>query len=230
MSEDTTTSTDVDSGQAQETEQLDTSTTQAVQADEVDTSEADTTNQTSESDDTDILEWASKKNIDVENIDKTQLLKMVKESEQKMHSATQEANALKTTVQTVGSDEGLDDTSLLLNRLKVTEFYINNPDAKSLDEDMAKIVNEKPYLADDLETVLEIARARRYTADTLAARQAGRKEALAVANKAEQAAPPQTSATTKATKTELTDADFANMSTAEYLEFKKNHPEFNPFK
>jgi len=228
MSEDTTTTTEQESVQADVVSpQPEEPETQAVQAEEVsETSEADTTNQTESSDDDELLAWAEKKGIKTD--DPKVLLKMVKESEQKMHSATQEAKALKTTVNTVGEEQGFDETSQLLNRLKVTEFYLNNPEAKQLDEQMAEIVTAKPYLAEDLETVYELAKARSSAVNNVAAKQQGQKEALAQVAKAEKAAPPNASATTREGVKQVDDAAIAAMSLSEYNAWKKESG-FNPF-
>lgn len=230
MSEDTTTTTEQESVQAAEQPQPEEPETQAVQAEEVsETSEADTTNQTesSEEDLAELVGWAERKGIKV-NDDTKPLLKMVKESEQKMHSATQEAKALKSTVNTVGEEQGYDETSQLLNRLKVTEFYLNNPEAKQLDEQMAEIVTAKPYLAEDLETVYELAKARSSAVNNVAAKQQGQKEALAQVAKAEKAAPPNASATTREGVKQVDDAAIAAMSLAEYNAWKRESG-FNPF-
>ena len=222
MLEDTTTTTDADSVQADESSQLETSDTQAVQAEDTNSneevSEADTTDQTDSSDD-ELLAWAEKKGIKTD--DPKVLLKMVRESEIKMHEATTQANALKSTVNTIGEESGIDETSQLLNRLNVTEFYLNNPGAKSLDEQMAKIVEAKPFLADDLETVYELAKARTQTNNELQAKQLGQKEALAQVAKAEKAAPPNASATTRqGTPGEPNDEEIGRMSASEYREYK----------
>lgn len=224
MEEDTTTTTEQETVQAQEIEQPESPETQAVQSEE---QSEETTDQTTSDEDAEILEWANKKGVKTD--DPIALLKMVREGEKKMHTATNEANALKNTINTTGEEQGYDDTSLLLNRLKVTEFYLNNPEAKILDEDMAKIVTDKPYLADDLETVFELAKARKSTVAMAAAKETGRQEALAQVAKAEKAAPPNASATTRQGVANITDEDIGKMSAQEYLQFKQDHPEFNPF-
>lgn len=226
MEEDTTTTTEQETVQADESSQPESPETQAVQSEESDTSE-DTTDQTTSDEDAEILEWANKKGVKTD--DPIALLKMVREGEKKMHTATNEANALKTSVNTINEEQGYDDTSALLNRLKVTEFYLNNPEAKTLDEDMAKIVTDKPYLADDLETVYELAKARKSTVAMATAKETGRQEALAQVAKAEKAAPPNASATTRQGVGKVTDEDIGKMSAKEYLQYRQDHPEFNPF-
>jgi len=227
MSKDTTTTTEQESVQAPEA-QPEEPETQAVQAKEVsETSEADTTNQTEVSEEDELKEWAEKKGIKTD--DTAALLKMARESEKKMHEATQEAKALKSTVETVGEEQGFDETGQLINRLKVTEFYLNNPEAKQLDKQMAEIVTAKPYLAEDLETVYELAKARSGPADNMTAKQLGQKEALAQVAKAEKAAPPQASATTREGYSEKTRDEILDLPLKEYAQYKKEHPEFNPF-
>lgn len=235
MSQDTTTTTDQEPVQALETTEPETPETQAVQAEE---KSADT-NQTSEVEETttedqtgtsdenaEILEWAEKKGIKTD--DPVAILKMARESETKMHSATQEAKQLRNTVQTIGENEGYDEQANLINRLKVTDFYLNNPEAKVLDAEMAKIVEEKPHLANDLESVFEIATARTSKRVTQEQIEASRKEKLAQVTKSQLAAPPNTSATTRETPKQVTDEDIAKMTPAEYVEFKKNTG-FDPF-
>lgn len=225
MSEDTTTTTEETSVQADIVPQPEIVETQAVQAEE-ETQAADT--QTS-SDDAELLEWANKKGVKTD--DPIAILKMAREAEKKMHETQSsiEAKALKQAVTTKGESEGLDDTSLLLSRLTVSEFYADHPDAKALDVTMGEIVNSKPHLANDLETVYELAKARVQPKEAIAAKQAGQREALAQVAKAEKAAPPQASATTREGVTQISDEQIANMTTAEYLAFKKDTG-FNPFK
>jgi uncharacterized membrane protein YgaE (UPF0421/DUF939 family) len=227
MSVDTTTTTDVDSVQADESPELDTSTTQAVDVDNTSDTDQTTVEAKESSEEAELLEWASKKGIKTD--DPVAILKMARESEKMMHSATQEAKALKNSVEAVSEDEGLDRSDTLLNRLQVTEFYLNNPGAKDLDEQMAEIVTAKPYLANDLDTVYELAKSRASAVDNIAARQDGRKEALAQVAKAEKAAPPNASATTRQGKEDVTDADIANMTASEYIAFKKETG-FDPFR
>jgi hypothetical protein len=226
MSEDTTTPTAQDTVLAPEVEQPKEPETQAVQ-DEVETTSTDTP-QTSEQKDSDeeILEWANKKGIKTD--DPIAILRNAREAEQKMHQATKEAKALKNSVDTISEERGVDESVQLLNRLRVTDFYLNNPDARQIDDVMAQVVTEKPYLADDLDAVYEIAKYRnsqQYHAPSL---EESRKLKLAQEAKAQVAGPPQASASTRETIKEVTDEDIARMSAEEYLKFKEETG-FNPF-
>jgi len=221
---DTTTTTEQEPVQAQDVAQPDEPETQAVQ--DEDNSSDDNTNQTSDTDDSaEILEWAERKGLKV-NEDTKPLLKMVRESEQKMHTATKEANALRNSVQEINEANDVSPDQAVLNRLVVTEFYLNNPGARELDDEMADIINEKPYLARDLDAVYEIAQSRASAKYTQEAVETSRKERLAQAAKADKAAPPQASATTRQSPQGVTDEDIANMTTAEYNAWRAEN---NPF-
>lgn len=226
MSKDTTTTTGEESVQALEVTQPEISETQAVQEVENTSDNNNQADETNEVDNSEILEWASKKGIKTD--DPISVLKMVRESETKMHLATQEAKKLREAVSTVGENEGYDEGVKLLNRLKVTDFYNSNPDAKGLDAEMAQIITEKPYLAEDLESVYEMASFRANKQASQIDSETSRKNKLAATAKAEIAAPPKTSATTRETVKTITDEDIANMTAAEYLEFKKTTG-FDPF-
>lgn len=231
--EDTTTSTVQDTVQAQETAQPEELGTQAVQeqVESVPDTTEEVTNsapaEESTSEEAELLSWAEKKGVKTD--DPVALLKMVRESEKKMHETSQEARQLRETFNTIGEEQGLDDTSLLVNRLTVTDFYLNNPDARQYDDKMAQIVIERPYLANDLDTVYKLARFESAEAERLAQKQQVQKDTIAQVAKAEVAAPPQASASTRETApTEVTDEQIANMSLQEYEEWKKTTG-YNPF-
>lgn len=231
--EDTTTSTVQDTVQAQKTAQPEELGTQAVQeqVESVPDTTEEVTNsapaEESTSEEAELLSWAEKKGVKTD--DPVALLKMVRESEKKMHETSQEARQLRETFNTIGEEQGLDDTSLLVNRLTVTDFYLNNPDARQYDDKMAQIVIERPYLANDLDTVYKLARFESAEAERLAQKQQVQKDTIAQVAKAEVAAPPQASASTRETApTEVTDEQIANMSLQEYEEWKKTTG-YNPF-
>lgn len=231
--EDTTTSTVQEDVQAQETVQPEALETQAVQEQEVapettqDQPNGNAAQSESNPEEAELLEWAQKKGVKTD--DPVALLKMIREGDNKVRQATTEAKELRKTFENIGEEQGYDETSILLNRLTVTDFYLNNPDAKLLDNEMAEIVKAKPYLASDLETVYKLAKIDSTERQMLAQRQQVKKETLAQVAQAEQAQPPQTAASTRETPKEINDDDIANMTVAEYEEWKKATG-FNPFK
>lgn len=233
--EDTTTSTVEDTVQAQEIAQPEELQTEQavteedynyVASSEVDTQDSQDSNE--DWSDDDYLNWASKKGIKTDNT--VSMLKMVRDAEKKMHETQSsiEAKRLREAVAEADSYGTMSDVDIALSRLSVREFYLDNPEAKRYDEEMAAIVREKPYLSNDLETVYVLAKAKNQTVDTQAITKQARKEVLAQVAKAEAAAPPNTSASTRGEVKEISDEDIANMTLEEYKAWK-NSEGFNPF-
>lgn len=231
--EDTTTSTVQDTVQAQEIAQPEELGTQAVTEQEDfaqdTTQEQPSTNESTQvdTDEKDLLDWASKKGVKTD--DPIALLKMVRESEKKMHETSHEAKQLRETFNQIGEEQGFDDTSLLVSRLTVTDFYLNNPEARKYDDTMAEIVRSKPYLSNDLDTVYKLAKFQTAEKELMAQRQQVQKETLAQVAKAEVAAPPQASANTREIpETDITDEKIAAMTLEEYQSWKASTG-YNPF-
>lgn len=223
--EETTTSTPQDvETQAVEVPQPESQETQAVQDETiVESPNTQPAGSTDNSDDPELMEWASKKGISTE--DPVKLLKMVRESESKMHQATNEASKLRDTVQTVAQDEGQDDVYQLINRLKVTEFYLNNPEARNYDDRMAALLDEKPFLAGDLQTLYDLARFKSADEKLAEARQAGRTEALKQAKKSEIAAAPKSTASTR----QINSNEIPTFTSVSEYEAWKSKTGFDPF-
>lgn len=225
MPDDTTTSTAVDDQAAQP--QLDTT----------DTSEAVETNETSQTSETeeepsqednstdDFNDWAAKKNLPLDDPEK--LGRMYRELETKIGAGNKN---LSKSVEAANTEAGIDDVQGLKNQVAALSFYVTNPEAAKYDETMGKILEEKPWMANDLSGLLDMAKGRSTTTEEqlLAAKQAGSKEALATAAQADRAAPPKASATNRSTPGKLTDADIKNMSLSEYQQAKAEGL-INPF-
>lgn len=220
MNEETTTSTQVDDSASVTTEQAeDTTTEQAVQ-DVEETSEATSSEseETPETTDDDIKAWAEKKGLSLD--DPIALAKMVREGDKKVTEATQKASELGKSVETASNELGLDDVAQLKNEIAVMKFYQTYPDARDLDTEMAKTLDDKPYFANDLEGLYFYTKGLQADKSLVAARQAGSKEALTATAQAERAATPKASATNRTTPRQLTDADIRNMSTQQYQQAK----------
>lgn len=223
MSEETTTSTPVDESAAvattDETTSAEGTTEQAVETTE-ETSEttSESAEASSEETDDDIKAWAEKKGLSLD--DPIALAKMVREGDKKVTQATQKASELGKSVETASTELGLDDVAQLKNEVAVMRFYQAYPDAKDLDTEMAKTLDEKPYFANDLEGLYFYTKGLQADKGLIAARQAGSKEALAATAQAERAATPKVSATNRTSPKELTDEDVRNMTTEEYSQAK----------
>src|SRR6185312_1922782 len=131
------------------------------------------------SDDAELKEWAAKKNLPLD--DPLKIAKMYRESEKQLGKKGQQEGKLKAAVTTANTTAGIDDMQALRNEVTAINFKLDHPEARDLEPLMVQILDEKPWLANDLEAVLDIAKGRSVhtSAEVLAARQAGGKEALA---------------------------------------------------
>lgn len=211
MSEDTTTS-DVDTSAADEatTEANDEQNTEAVTNDEdtSQTSESDESGSDEDnSDDAELKDWAAKKNLPLD--DPIKMAKMYREAEQALGKKGQKEGQLKNAVSTANESSNTEDYQALKNEVEALSFYVNHPDAKQYESTMVDILEEKPYLASDLDAVLDIARGRSMTdaATRLAERNAGKKEARESAEQAGRAAQPRSSAHSTTTVGKITPAN-----------------------
>lgn len=197
MSLDTTTSDPIETAAPEP--QLDSveTNTEAVTENEdtSQTSESEETEPTEvdNSDETELKEWAAKKNLPLD--DPLKIAKMYRESEKQLGKKGQKEGQLKAAVTDANTSAGVDDVQALRNEVTALSFYIQHPEAKAYESEMVTILEDKPWLANDLEVVLDAAKGRSSTAQQLVAeRQAGKKEALAQAEKANRASQPRSSA------------------------------------
>lgn len=146
-------------------------------------------------DDTELKEWAAKKNLPLD--DPLKLAKMYRDAEKELGKKGSQEAQLKTAVTDANSEAGVDDVQALRNEVAALSFYLAHPDAQQFEPAMVQILEEKPWLANDLEAVLDMAKGRSLSTaeQVVAAKQTGAKEALAAAAQASRAAPPKVSAT-----------------------------------
>lgn len=212
MSDDTTTSdSNAEAAQTATTEAEETNT-EAVTEDEDTSQTSDSEESGSEqsqdsadnSEEAEIKDWAAKKNLPLD--DPIKIAKMYREAEQALGKKGQKEGQLKNAVSTANETSGMEDYQALKNEVEALSFYVNHPEAKQFESTMVDILEEKPYLASDLEAVLDIAKGRATTdaATRLAERQAGGKEALAQAEQAGRAAPPRASAKSTGQSSKIT--------------------------
>lgn len=154
--------------------------------------------------DDEIKAWADKKGLPLD--DPIKLAKAYREAEKKLHDSGKQVSELRK--QTVkDAEEGLDDDTdpqskeavKLLNQLAVTDFYLNNPEARQFDGSMAEILKEKPHLLGDYETLLSLARSRTSEEALAEARKQGEKSALKSTNQAQRSGSPEMSAASQTT-------------------------------
>lgn len=230
MDEETTTSSVVDDTASNDSQPVADNTNDEAVTETSETSQTsdaeETGPQADNSEDTDIKEWAAKKNLPLD--DPMKIAKMYRESEKELGRKGQEAGQLAKASETASESLGVDDLQATNNRLSVLEFYTVNPEARDYDGKMAEILNDKPYLAQDLDTLYVLAKARTAEAELLAARQAGKKDALSAAAQAEQAGAPKATATTRETPKAVSDEEIGNMTPVEYATWRQNNNPFRP--
>lgn len=190
----TTTEEVVDSG-VQETQPEQTTQPEAVQDDVQDQQSS-----TEPSHDEDTLKWMEAKGIDPSSPDAlTKLAKSAREAEKAMHQKAGEASQLKKSMESVSDDyaeqvaEATGQDPELLKRVQRMEvrdaiqtFYAQNPGAADREADIAQVITERPYLANDLEAAYALVQAK--NAQSL--KSEGAKEALqSLAGKQRAAAP-----------------------------------------
>lgn len=154
--------------------------------------------ETDNSDDTELKDWAAKKNLPLD--DPLKIAKMYRESEKQLGKKGQKEGQLKNAVSEANTTSGTEDYQALKNEVEALSFYVNHPEAKQYEGTMVGILEEKPWLASDLDSVLDIAKGRSMTDPQalLAERQAGKKEALEKAEQAGRASQPRAGATNQA--------------------------------
>jgi len=134
---------------------------------------------------------------------------MYRDAEKQMHETAKKAKEgqLKNAVTTANEASSTDDVQALRNEVEALSFFVNHPEAKTLEGTMVEILDEKPYLANDLEAVLDIAKGRTASSSSLEARKAGRQEGSEAAEKAARAALPQVSARNRTSTARITAAN-----------------------
>lgn len=219
--EDTTTTVSQSPDASEDTSQLEQAidTSAEVATDETQTAPTGSDSESSDETDED-LTWLSNKGVDASN--PKAVAEAWRKAEQEFHKTRQEA---KSQLQEAASnsfeeDEYADPTAQRLQaletRIAVQDFYANNPDAREMDADMAKIVASKPYLAGDLDAVYAIARAGKYEASLKEAENKGRSAAKADIARASGAAMPRGNASDSTPAPKLTREAIGNMSSEEY--------------
>ena len=198
MEDQATTEAAVDTG-VDTTEPVDSGDAEAVES-TTNQSEDTTSESTSEpSEDDELTSWASKKGVDLDSDNAKKLAKMAREAERAMHQKAQRASELEKDL-TSKSDEIAEDIAYktgqdpeLLKRVQrvevkesVRDFFTDNPEAKAHEADMIAVLQDKPHLAGDLDSLWKVVQA-----DSLGAiKSQGRKEALQTLAQKQQAAVP----------------------------------------
>jgi hypothetical protein len=110
------------------------------------------------SEETELKDWAAKKNLPLD--DPLKIAKMYRESEKQLGKKGQKEGQLKTAVSNANASSDTEDYQALKNEVEALSFFVNHPEAKQFESNMVEILEEKPWLASDLEVVLDVAKGR----------------------------------------------------------------------
>lgn len=207
----------------------DEDTSQTSESDETESLETEESDETDDSDQAELKEWAAKKNLPLD--DPLAMAKMVRESDQKVGAKGRKEGQLKSAVSAANESSNTEDYQALKNEVEALSFYVNHPEAKQYENTMVGILEEKPWLASDLDSVLDIAKGRSMTDPQalLAERQAGKKEAREAAEQAGRAGQPRASATNTAKTSQRITLDNVDQLIAQngYEWYMKNRDKIN---
>lgn len=155
--------------------------------------QADTASQATQDD---IEDWAKKKGLPLE--DPVKLAKMYRDAEKKMHEATEQSKRFNQAVMeqpmvSYTGNEYIDQLAAQVNQItvqnRVDSFFASNPEARQYEDKMAELVEQKPYLGNDLEALYVLAKNDPNREQELKLQ--GGREALENLAQKQQAIPPQ---------------------------------------
>lgn len=160
----------------------------------------------------DLTDWATKQNIDLDNPtpeQARQLAKRLRDTQQKMHEATEQARQLESSMTSSADlpytgDPNYDQLALQVNSItiqnRVADFFRSNPDARDYEQKMAEIVTERPHLKNDLDALYALA--VNSPSRTAELKKEGGREALTNLAQKQSAVPPTASASTGASSSQ----------------------------
>jgi len=247
MDESTTTEAPVESGATIQGVQVDDQGQAVAQPKETGTTEAENapetqTETTQEAPQDDNAEWLKSKGIDLSTPEgQAKLAKSYRELEKGYHEKSQRASELEKTA-TAGFDAAVnqdvssgaleaDDPRIAIRKLEikqnVRDFFDDNPEAKQYEQDMVKIVAQKPHLRDDLDALYALALKNNVSA----VKSEGGKEALETLAAKQSATAPKGSATNGASFGSATKITRQNVNemvrTHDHKWYEEHLPEIN---
>lgn len=150
-----------------------------------------------------LSKWAANKGVEITNDSERKFAEMARNSEKAMHTKATEASSLQKSVQsTATTDEFGDPLTALqqeVQQLKldqsVRNFYQDHPDARDMDDELSKLVEERPHLVGDLEALYALAQMKNSSARNDTLKNEGGREALERLASRQSAVAPQANAT-----------------------------------
>lgn len=211
-------------------EQPETTETESAESDQA-TQDAPTSD---DSDDDEVTEWAKSQNLDLSDPqDVKQLAKRFRHTQGELRSRPSQDKLRKQVSEIANkepAEENLDpyeaeqaqlrkEVNALRLENSVTRFFSENPSARELEDRMAQVVTEKPWLANDLDSLYIVAKSTNEDA-IKSAEQKGRQDALNDTAAKQRASAPQASASQQQPKRKITREWVASLSPEEYRQNK----------
>lgn len=183
--------------EATNTEAVDESedTSQTSESEDSGSDESEESDEADNSEEDELKEWAAKKNLPLD--DPIKMAKMYRESEKALGKKGQKEGQLNKAVSAANESASIDDVQGLRNEIEALNFKINHPESSQYESAIVDLLEEKPWMASDLEGALDMVKGRSMTdaQALLDAKKTGKKEALEAAEQAGRAAQPRASAT-----------------------------------
>lgn len=178
-----------------------------------------------------IAQWSEKRGTPIDPSDENavKLAKSLRETQQKYHEANQKS------VNQLVDENATDDYQQLQAKMKVMEFFNENPDAKQYKAKMEQILNDKATLdpsavmtyANDLDSLYKLARFDDLDNQTQAAADAAKQEERERLARESQTTTGRPAATTTSTasKAQITRKDFERMTPSEFAAIRDTNYE-----
>lgn len=191
-----------------------------------------------------VAEWAKKQGYDLDNLTPEQaktLAKRVIDNQKSFHSVQQKLKTVeefsKGTADVFDDDSGenpiVSEANKALAAIRTETFFNKNPDAEPYAGKMVELIQAERetygdeaarILANNLPRLLTLAKAEGLDAEASANYDKGRQDERQNLAKSQQAGAPAANANNGAPQSQATtDKDIGNMSTAEYLQWRKDH-------
>lgn len=206
--------------------------------DDDDTDESEESNDEADEVDPALTKWAKSQNLQLETPTEIALAKRLRDTQKSLHEKAAEAKAK---FQEATDEDNQGKNGAYEAKVARMEFFMDNPDAKALEGamyDIALKARDEGDLAgfkyyqtpQGWKTLLKIAKAETaevQSEDSIQAARADERKNLA---KKQQAGTARKNATNSAPNdNRITDEKINNMSQAEYNQFRRENPNWNPF-
>lgn len=192
--------------------------------------------------DPELTKWAASQNISLETPTEIALAKRLRDTQRAFHEGKQKDDSKQKFEEAVNEGDDTDSKlSSIEGRLARADFFEANPDAREIEGAMFDYAVKLKESGDEegfkyysspqgWPSLYRIVKAEQASNSSEDSYESGRKDERTNLAKAQQAGAPPVSANNSApSDNKITDEKIGQMSMAEYEQFKKDNPDFNPF-